>query len=466
MFLPGNNFNIMKLDKEKIWAEVLSSARVSVSLATYNTWLANTHLSSLRKVDANRYIAEIGCASSYVKSTVEKRYFGLLQDSLIKALGSPCDLVFEVKGGVRSSTEFSPVVTPLFQREENQETLMRKVADSRLRPGFKFENFAVSATNHMAQAAAEAVAREPGTSYNPLFIWGGVGVGKTHLMHAVGHKLISTSEKRVLAVTGEDFTNDIVEGIRNKTTQAFREKYRKLHALLIDDIQFIAGKDAVQDEFFHTFNAVLSAGGQIIMTADKPPQEITRLEERLLSRFQAGLIVDISPPDFELRCAIVQIKSEEKGLGLTDELVQVVAGSVDSARALEGFLIRLQSESKIKNRPIDVELITSILGKGVEDKRIAQSNPDRVIDAVCSHYSIGKRALLGKGRARLSAHPRQVLMYILRTELNLPLEEVGRLVGGRDHSTVIHGVDKITKMAATNVGIRDDILRIKGFIGG
>ncbi len=457
---------MQKPDKEKVWAEVLASARVAVSDATYNTWLVNTHLDSLRKVDTNRYIAEIGCNSSYVKATVEKRYFGLLQDALIKVLGSPCDLVFEVKGGVEQIANFTPAVTPLFQKEESEENLMRKVASSRLRPGFKFENFAVSATNHMAQAAAEAVAREPGSSYNPLFIWGGVGVGKTHLMHAVGHRLLATSDKQVLAVTGEDFTNDIVEGIRNKTTQAFRNKYRKLDALLIDDIQFIAGKDAVQDEFFHTFNAVLAAGGQIIMTADKPPQEIARLEERLLSRFQAGLIVDISPPDFELRCAIVQIKSDEKALGITPELVQVIAGSVVSARALEGFLTRLQSESKLKSRPIDMELVSSILGKGVEEKKMVVSDPDKIIDAICTHYTIGKRALLGKSRSRLSAHPRQILMYILRTELNLPLEEVGRLVGGRDHSTVIHGVDKITKMAAVNVGIREEIFRIKGFFGG
>jgi len=462
------SMHTMKPDKEQVWHEVLSSVRVSVSAATFSTWLIHTHLSSLRKLDTNRYLAEIGCASSYVKATVEKRYFGLLQDAIIKVIGAPCDLTFNV------SFQANPVsingnngATPLFENEEKGELLMQKIVKAQMRPGFTFENFAVSTSNQMAHAAALAVADQPGKGYNPLFIWGGVGVGKTHLMHAVGHKYLSTSEMKVLACTGEDFTNDIVEGIRNKTTQAFRDRYRKLKALFVDDIQFIAGKDAVQDEFFHTFNAVTAAGGQIIMTADKPPAEITKLEARLLSRFEAGLVVDIDAPDFELRCAIVQIKSQEKGLNLEQPLVQTIAGNIDSARKIEGFLIRLMSESKTKRKNIDEDLLSSILGKGLEDERKKiRSTPDNIIDAICSHYAIGKRSLLGKGRSRLMAHPRQVLMYILRTELNLPLEEVGRLVGGRDHSTVIHGVDKITQMAARDVDIREDISQIKSLTSG
>lgn len=456
----------MKPDKEQVWHEVLQGVRVSVSSATYSTWLSQTHLSSLRKLDSNRYLADIGCESTFVKATVEKRYFGLLQDALIKAVGLPCDLTFTVKAMAPSAPKpVSPMLSssmnPLFEKEEKSEELMHKIAKAQIRPGFTFENFAVSSSNQMAHAAALAVADSPGASYNPLFIWGGVGVGKTHIMHAVGHKYLSRSDMKVLACTGEDFTNDIVEGIRNKTTQAFREKYRKLQALFIDDIQFIAGKDSVQEEFFHTFNAVLSAGGQIIMTADKPPREITKLEERLLSRFEAGLVVDIDNPDFELRCAIIKIKAEEKGIQIDDDIVQLLAGNVESARALEGYLTRIMSESKIKNKPIDSDMITSILGKGnIEEERSLRSSPDHVIDAVCEHYSIGKRALLGKGRAKMQSYPRQILMYVLRTELKLPLEEVGRLVG-RDHSTVIHGVDKITQMASMNVDIREDISRIK-----
>jgi len=450
----------LKIDKEQAWHEVLESIRVTVSSASYNTWLSQTHLSSLRKLDTNRYLAEIGCASLFVKATVEARYFGLIQDSLIKAINTPCDLTFTVKG-FETKKEPASAPTPLFEKEERGEVLMQRIARANMRPGFSFENFAVSSSNQMAHAAALAVSENPGKSYNPLFIWGGVGVGKTHLMHAVGQRYLSKDDMKVLACTGEDFTNDIVEGIRNKTTNAFREKYRKQNALFVDDIQFIAGKDTVQEEFFHTFNAVLSAGGQIIMTADKPPREITKLEERLLSRFEAGLVVDVAPPDFELRCAIVKIKSQEKGVHLEEELVQTLAGNVESARALEGYITRIMSESKVKGKPVDMDLLTSILGKGAGERNQKNSTPDEIIDAICSQYSIGKRALLGKGRAKMVSFPRQVLMYILRIEFNLPLEEVGRLVGGRDHSTVIHGVDKVTRLASADERVREEIMRIK-----
>lgn len=453
-----------KLDKQEIWHEVLESSKVVVSSATYSTWISQTHLASLRKLDKNRYLAEIGCASTFVKATVEKRYFGLLQDALMKAIGAPSDLTFTVKSieaKVPTKKEREETnQSALFENEEQKEELMQKIARAQIRPGFSFDNFAVSSSNQMAHAAALAVADAPGTSYNPLFIWGGVGVGKTHLMHAVGHKYLSRSDMKVLACTGEDFTNDIVEGIRNKTTQAFREKYRKQQALFIDDIQFIAGKDSVQEEFFHTFNAVLSAGGQIIMTADKPPREIARLEERLLSRFEAGLVVDVANPDFELRCAIIKIKCLEKGIQMEEEVVQALAANVESARALEGYIIKIMSESKIKAKPIDTDLVTSVLGKQNMEDRKVKTNPDAVIDAVCEHFSVGKRGLLGKSRSKMLAHPRQVVMYLLRNELKLPLEEIGRLVS-RDHSTVIHGVDKITKLASESVDIREDISRIK-----
>lgn len=463
--LPTKALFMQKLDKEQVWHEVLASVRVAVSSATYNTWVIHTHLASLKKLDERRYMAEVGCASSFVKSTLENRYFGLIQDVLIKAIGYPCDLVFSVKS-VQIPTTKAPDTVPLFAKEEESELLMQRVARAQLRPGFTFDNFAVSSSNQLAHAAAEAVAREPGQAYNPLFIWGGVGVGKTHLMHAVGHRLLPRDELKILAVTGEDFTNDIVEGIRNKTTQAFRNKYRKLQILFVDDIQFIAGKESVQEEFFHTFNAVLAAGGQVIMTSDKPPGEIAKLEDRLKSRFEAGMVVDIAPPDFELRCAIVQIKSQQKGLSLEEPLVQTIAGNIDSARKVEGFLTRLMSESKVKSKQIDQDLVGSLLGRNVVEEKALRATPEELIDKVCSHYAIGRRALLGRGRSRVYARPRQMLMYMLRVEYNLPLEEVGRLVGGRDHSTVLHGVDKITQMASQEEGTRGDISRIKNAIRG
>ncbi|MFZ5932690.1 MAG: chromosomal replication initiator protein DnaA, partial [Patescibacteria group bacterium] len=302
----------------------------------------------------------------------------------------------------------------------------------------------------------------PGNAYNPLFIWGGVGVGKTHLMNAVGVEVLKkTPSTKVLFCTGEDFTNDIVEGIRNKTTQVFRDKYRKLSVLLIDDIQFLAGKDAVQEEFFHTFNAATSAGGQIILTSDRPPSEISKLEERLRSRFEAGLIVDIAPPDFELRCAIVQIKSRERGIELPMDLTQLIAGNLETARKIEGFLVKITSEARLKKTEIGEELVRSLLGKGEDVPILSKASPNDVVGAVSKYYGLGKRALLGTSRARPIARPRQILMYLLRTQMALPLEEIGRIVGGRDHTTVIHAVEKITELASKDVKIREDLLGIK-----
>jgi chromosomal replication initiator protein len=318
----------------------------------------------------------------------------------------------------------------------------------------------------MAHAAAEAVSRDLGSAYNPLFIWGGVGVGKTHLMVSVGNYVLRQNpDKKVLFCTGEDFTNDIVEGIRNKTTQAFRNKYRKLDLLLIDDIQFIAGKDTVQEEFFHTFNAVTSVGGQIILTSDRPPSEISKLEERLRSRFEAGLIVDVSPPDFELRCAITQIKANEKNIDLTSEQVQMIAANSESARKIEGILTRILTEIHLKNVVVTNDMIESMFSKSLETSgKITRSSPEEVIDAVSKYYQIGKRLLLGESRARPIARPRQILMYLLRTHLGVPLEEIGRVVGGRDHTTVMHAVDKISELAVNDVQIREDILKIKRVI--
>jgi chromosomal replication initiator protein len=453
-------------DKNSIWKKCLKSIKVSVSPAIYSTWFVQTHLSSLKSVD-KRYVAEIGCNSSFVKSTIESRYFGLIQDVLSKVLGKPTDIIFTIKQVPNSSFKESTDSSPLFSSQKiDKKQFSEKLARSRIRPGFTFKNFAVSSSNQMAWAAAEAVKKNPGTAYNPMFIWGGVGVGKTHLMSAVGRSILKNKEgSSILCCTGEEFTNDIVEGIRNKSTKLFRDKYRKLSALLIDDIQFIAGKVAVQEEFFHTFNALVANGSQVIMTSDRPPSEISKLEERLRSRFEAGLIVDIAPPDFELRCAIILIKSQERGLELDMDYVQLIAGSVDSARKIEGFLTRLMSEAKLKNKTIDKGLIENLFGKTSENNgHITKSNPNDLVNAVSKYFSLGKRKLLGSSRSRPVARPRQILMYLLRTELSLPLQEVGRIVGGRDHTTVMHAVGKITTMASEDINIRQDIRGIKNML--
>ncbi|KKQ74936.1 MAG: Chromosomal replication initiator protein DnaA [Candidatus Woesebacteria bacterium GW2011_GWB1_38_5b] len=459
------------MDKDKIWHEVLESLKVSISSAAFSTWLNQTHLSALKELDTQppRFIVEIGCQTTFVRQTVEVRYFGLIQEALTQKLGMPCDLSFTTRQNPNTGVfNTNKVLAPLFDEKNLGQALIEKLSQSHLRPFFTFDNFAVSASNQMAWAAAQAVAEKPGSTYNPLFLWGGVGVGKTHLMNAVGLSIInSIPESKILLCTGEDFTNDIVAGIRTKTTHAFRDKYRRLACLLIDDIQFIAGKDSVQEEFFHTFNAVTGAGGQIILTSDRPPSDITKLEERLRSRFEAGLIVDISPADFELRCAIVQIKAAEKSLEIPTELVHLLAGNLDTARKINGVLTRLISEVKLQKRVINEELIKSLIGKGSNGDTINKNiRADDVVEAVCSHFTISKRALMGDGRSRIIARPRQILMYFLRIELGLPLEEVGKMIGGRDHTTVMHAVDKITNLASIDVNIREDLMGIKRRFSG
>jgi len=451
-----------KADKKSFWRDILESIKVTVSPAIFSTWFSQTHLVALNE-DGEKVVVEIGCNSSYVKATLESRYFGLIQDTIIATLGKPCSLSFLVKQDSLKAGE-EKLAAPLFEQGTSaEEELLTKCLSSRIRPSFTFANFAVSSSNQMAWAAAEAVSKSPGSAYNPLFLWGGVGVGKTHLMNAIGCSILKTNlEAKVFLCTGEDFTNDIVEGIRNKTTKDFRNKYRKLGVLLVDDIQFIGGKDAVQEEFFHTFNAVTGAGGQVILASDRPPSEISKLEERLRSRFEAGLIVDIAPPDFELRCAILQIKAKEKGMALAMDSIQLIAANIESARKIEGFLTRLASEAKLKNTEITHELITSLVGKGEAlNTKITRVNPNDFIASVAQYYSLGKRALLGDSRARPVARPRQILMYLLRTQLQLPLEEIGRLVGDRDHTTVMHAVEKVSELLSSDVQIRQDILGIK-----
>jgi chromosomal replication initiator protein len=451
------------VDKEKLWKDVCDNLKLSVSGAIFSTWFTQTHIVSLKN-SGGRYIVEVGCGTLYTKSTLETRYFGIIQDALGSFLKTPVDLLFIVKQKPQDSESISINSEPLFEQNTlNTDKINSAISRSRLRIPFTFSNFAVSSSNQMAWAAAEAVSKNPGSAYNPLFIWGGVGIGKTHLMNAVGHSVMERNpDSKIYFCTGEEFTNDIVEGIRNKTTQSFRDKYRRLNLLLIDDIQFIAGKDSVQEEFFHTFNALVSNGSQIILTSDQPPSEIHKLEERLRSRFEAGLTVDIAPPDFELRCAIVEIKAKQRGIEIPTPLIHMIAGNIDTPRKIEGFLIKLLSEISLKKAVVDESLIERLVGKGENSVAVKiKASPNDIVSAVLKYYSLGKKQLLGESRIKQFAQPRQLLMYLLRTQLSLPLEEVGRLVGGRDHTTVMHAVDKITQMASENVQIREDIRGIK-----
>lgn len=447
----------MEINLETTWKSVLAGLKLSVSEGIFNTYVKPTALSGVTLVGDKRLLCEIGCQSAYIKDVLEKRYWGQISQLLHQLTDKECELVFSVQAP-------RPKVTPddagpLFTEKIVTPDLMRQ---TRLKPHLTFDNYAVGASNQMAYAAATAVAKNPGQAYNPLFIYGGVGVGKTHLMQAIGLASLSEGENRILFCTSEEFTNDLVEGIRNKSTDRVRSKYRRLKLLLIDDIQFIAGRATVQEEFFHTFNSLLGETSQVVMTSDRPPAEINKLEERLRSRFGAGLVVDIGPADEELRTAILLIKSRQKNIELPIELAKQVAGHLTGQRELEGFLIRLSSETQLTNASPSVELVEKLLKVSHPTNGQARIvTVVEIINLISNYYGVGVQQLKGNRRTKNIVWPRQILMHLLRADLKLPFEEVGRLIGGRDHTTVMHADSKVAREAATNPGFQAQLQSLR-----
>jgi len=451
------------MNNQKIWQTALENLKITLSPASFNTWFTKTFIINIKPISEERQIIEIGCPNSFVSQTVENRYYGLIKDILDQITSKKNDLVFVVKQTPKNLIKKKPSSPPLFEKPEEKPEVAEAISKTGLRPDFNFDNFAVSSTNQMAHAAAQAVVKSPGKAYNPLFLYGGVGVGKTHLMQAIGIAiLLKNPRTKLVYCTGEEFTNEIVEAIRRKTTDEFKKKYRTVKVLLVDDIQFIAGREKVQEEFFHTFNAIWKVSGQIVLTSDRPPSEIKRLEARLRSRFEGGLIVDIQPPDFELRTAILLIKAQQRGINLPIDLAKLIAGNITSTRALEGFLAKIINETQVKNIPLSTELISALLGttNGNEGYR-RLVKPKEIISAVAAHFNLKVSELSGTRRLKKIALARQISMYLLRSDLKLPLMEVGRLLGGKDHSTIIHGVEKITKLLASSEDLRVDIAGIR-----
>lgn len=456
------------MESGTIWKAVLSELEVVISKPVFRTFFASTSLLTLENS-----VATIGCNNAVTIQMMETRYYALIKSTLDKHISQNTSLLFKVTSTNDGLQESTP--GPLFAQTFNEQPVT-KPQPRHLRQDYIFDTFAVSTSNQMAYAAATAVAAAPGVTYNPLFFYGGVGVGKTHLMQAIGNYIYQKQIGfRIIYCMGEEFTNEIIDAIQTKSTKRFKDKYRNAQILLIDDIQFIAGKNAVQEEFFHTFNAIHREGGQIVMTSDRPPHEIERLEERLRSRFEQGLLIDVQNPDFELRCAILRIKAQQKGYDLSMEVAQILAANVESVRKLEGTLTLLVTQAQIKKVPISEELASQIVGKRTGDdgsydtnrlsyKKVVTSKD--VTEAVIKRFGISWGQLKGEKRSRPIARPRQILMYLLRVELQLPLDEVGSLVGGRDHTTVMHAVDKITHLLSTNELLRNDVSWIKKEVFG
>jgi chromosomal replication initiator protein len=454
-------------DAGSVWKLVLDDLQVSLSPATFTSWIKPLSLLELTPTESGRTIADVRCPSTFHQGIIEQRFYGQIQEVLNRITQQTCELRFTILSPSASKklTDVGPLFVAQTEQVNDFQWAMQRIG---LREDFVFETYAVSSSNEMAHAAAQAVSSDLGKSYNPLFIYGGVGVGKTHLMQAVAIEALRRDPKmKLIFCMGEEFTNEIIDAIQQKTTREFKQRYRQVKGLFIDDIQFIAGKTTVQEEFFHTFNAILKSGGQVVMTSDRPPSEIKMLEARLRSRFEAGLLVDVGNPDFELRAAIVLIKAKQRKLNLSMEMAQTIAGNIESARQIEGFLVKLTTETSLHKRTLSQEMVLSLLGKANNPSQQLNGDsppplrPFEVIRGVADHFGINTKLLRGSGRSQKIVIPRHIAMYLLRVDYRLPLMEIGSLFSGRDHTTVMHAVEKITQQLQDVETLRLDIGEVR-----
>lgn len=450
----------MQKDGQKLWGDILNLIKLKVSSSTFKTWFAGSHVVEY-KTDVNRKLLIIGLKNNFLKEQVETRYQPIISELRESNGYEDVELEFVVANKAQESVSKS---APLFSGEPQRLSVSRRKLED-LNPNYTFDSFVVGSTNNLAHVAATQVADSPGSSYNPLLFYGPTGVGKTHLLHSVGNKLIDISvEAKVLYVTSEKFTNDYIQSLNNKTQQSFRQKYRTIDLLLIDDIQFLAGKESTQDEFFHCFNELALIGKQIVVASDKHPKELGRLKERLVSRFLGGMIVDIGYPDLEMKMAIIKKKSKDKNIFINDSLVEYIAKeSHGGARELEGVLTATMAKIKLSGGKFDLEDIKRLLNKNQSINKIAVS-PGKIISIICKKFRVDEANIKSASRKAKLVKVRQILVYMLRRELGLSLESIGDLVGGRDHSTIIYSVDKVEKQVNDDISFRDEILRIKTLI--
>ncbi len=449
------------MDGQKLWKLVLEDVQTTISKGAYSSWIKTLSLAETTPVPPNRLIADVRCTSAFHQKIIEERFYGQLKEAFDRI----SELQVELRLIIHHTTSLTtPVAGPLFDSvaAPNQDVDLM-IHRQGLREDYTFEAYAVSPSNEVAYAASQAVADNLGKAYNPLFLYGDVGVGKTHLMQAIAiNALQRDTQIKMIYCAGEQFTNEIIEAIQQKNTHSFRQRYRKVKCLFIDDIQFIAGKNTVQEEFFHTFNAIHQAGGQIVLTSDRSPSEIKALEDRLRSRFEAGLIVDIGQPNFELRSAIVLIKAQQFNLPIPMEAAQLIAANVESARQIEGFLVRLRTQAHLKKQPVTSSFIQSLLNIRVSSSSSPPPlRPIEIVRGVARHFDVPTKEIQGKGRNRRLVTPRHIAMYLLRVDYGLPLEEVGGLFSHRDHTTVMHAVDKISQELRDKESLRLDVTTLR-----
>ncbi len=438
------------------WDEILHNIKTEhdISDISFDTWIRPLEVYG---IDGNTLYILVP-SEQMTLSYISKKYYLPLKVAVAEIIGIEYEIQFilpEQTKNIRSKNNVG-----------KKQPLSEKANNSNLNSNYTFDTFVVGSNNRFAQSASLAVAESPGEAYNPLYIYGGPGLGKTHLMHSIGHFILERNPNaKVLYVTSEEFTNEVIESIRSGNASAmnkFREKYRTIDVLMIDDVQFIIGKESTQEEFFHTFNALHSAGKQIILTSDKPPKEMETLEERIRSRFEWGLMADIGTPDYETRMAILRRKVDADDMKLSDEILNYIATNIKSnIRELEGALNKLLAYSNLEKTEITMEIAIKELQNIITPDKPKEITPQLIIEVVSEHFQISLDQMISKNRSNEIAKPRQIAMYLCKNMTDIPLDSIGTLLGGRDHSTIIHGVNKITKELDTNENTRNLIETIK-----
>ena len=442
------------MNVEQAWQSVLGQLQIEMPRASFDTWVRDT-----RPLKYDDGLMTIGVRNAYARDWLESRLASTVSRLLIGIMDSNVAIKFVV---LQHDEDQSDSVESIEHDED--ETTSAPISIQRnitLNARYTFENFVVGSGNRLAHAACLAVAEKPARAYNPLFLYGGVGLGKTHLLHAIGNACHARGLS-VLYVSSEEFTNDMINAIRTHTTQAFRDKYRSIDVLLVDDIQFIAGKESTQEEFFHTFNTLHGQDKQVIISSDRPPKSLSTLEERLRSRFEWGLTADIQPPDLETRLAILRHKAERTGRFIPDEILGTVAQRVQSnIRELEGALNRILAFADLSGSPLTPNLVDVALSDLLPQR--GDLEPQKIVDLVAHYFNLSAEKLLGRDRSRNVALPRQIAMYLLREEANVSLPQIGEALGGRDHTTVMYAIDKISKEIKGDSGskIGRDIMKLK-----
>ncbi len=439
------------MNAQQAWQATIGQLQMELSKASFDTWVKNTQLISYE--DTSGTFA-LGAGNAFACDWLDSRLKSTVVNKLSGMMARQVNVEFKVWAAPQVDMEEETVSIP------KPAPVEKDTYDTQLNSRYRFDNFVVGSANRLAHAACQAVAENPARAYNPLFIYSSVGLGKTHMLHAIGNAVLQQG-KQVLYVSSEEFTNDLVHAIRTKTTAAFREKYRQVDVLLIDDIQFIAGKDSTQEEFFHTFNALYGQDKQIVMTSDRSPKAMSTLEERLRSRFEWGLTVDMQAPDYETRLAILRSKAEKVDGRVPEEVIERIAKLIQTnVRELEGAWNRVLAFSQLSGQALSLQLCDRALSDFLPQP--SSITPKTVLEIVADFFSVSTSSLTGRSRARDVAFPRQVAMYLMRDLGDLSLPRIGEELGGRDHTTVMYACEKIADLVETDDRTRKQILQLKG----